>query len=288
LLPSFQKDEALMPVPSARVIPFLALTAALFIAPAVLQAQDVKPAETPRPKLDVIFVPTPQAAVEMMLDMAILTPQDFLIDLGAGDGRIAITAGKRGARALGVDLDPQRIAEAKANLEKAGVSDKVTFVQQNLFETDLTKATVITMYLLPSLNLKLRPTILKLKPGTRIVSHDFTMGEWKEDRFEVVEGRDLYFWRVPARVEGRWRVRAGKRRMTLHIRQKYQQIAGHVRIGLRSYPLRDAKLSGANISFTVDTREGRMSFAGAVDRRDMKGNVMRNGREMVWTAKRRS
>lgn len=264
----------------------LVLAAAVFAAPALAQ-QDGKPADAPRPKLDVIFVPTPQPAVDMMLDMAKLTPQDFLIDLGSGDGRIAITAGQRGARALGVDLDPQRIAEAKANLDKAGVGDRVRFLQQDLFKTDLSKATVITMYLLPSLNLKLRPTLLRLKPGTRLVSHDFTMGKWKEDRFEVVEGRDLYHWVVPARVAGRWSLRAGGRGMTLRLEQKFQEITGTLRVDGRTLPLRDAKISGAGISFAVETRGGATTFAGTVDGRAMTGTAKRGGRDSRWSARRR-
>src|SRR5262245_47991285 len=133
------------------------------------------------------YVPTPQAVVDRMLDMAKLGPHDYLIDLGSGDGRIVVTAAcKYGTRCFGVDLNPVRIQEANDNARKAGVTDKVAFYQRDLFETDLDSATVITMYLLPQVNIELRPKLLKLKPGTRLVSHDFDMGDWKPDTHVTV------------------------------------------------------------------------------------------------------
>jgi Cyclopropane fatty acid synthase and related methyltransferases len=169
------------------------ITGALF-AGATALAADAPPTRQP----DVIFVPTPQEVVDEMLSIAKVGPGDVLYDLGSGDGRIPITAAKRfGITAVGVDIDPQRIAEARKNAEEQGVTDKVTFIQGDLFEQDLSKATVISLYLLPSLNLKLRPTLLKLKPGTRIVSHAFDMGDWKPDQTATVNGRTVYFWTVP-------------------------------------------------------------------------------------------
>lgn len=159
-------------------------------------ASDAPPARKP----DVIFVPTPQEVVDEMLRIAKVGPEDTLYDLGSGDGRIPVTAAKRfGITAVGVDIDPQRIAEARKNAEEQGVTDKVTFIQGDLFEQDLTKATVISLYLLPSLNLKLRPTLLKLKPGTRIVSHAFDMGDWQPEQTATVDGRTIYLWTVPER-----------------------------------------------------------------------------------------
>src|SRR5499425_1069630 len=157
---------------------------------------------------DVIWVPSPQALVDKMLDMAKVTPKDFVMDLGSGDGRTVITAAKRGASALGVEYNPDMVALSKRNADKAGVGGKASFVEADIFKTDLTKATVITLFLLTDLNLKLRPTILTLKPGTRIVSNTFRMGDWEPD--ETVElGCDTYctayLWIVPARVEGKWR-----------------------------------------------------------------------------------
>jgi SAM-dependent methyltransferase len=171
-----------------------ALTAAAALPRAALAQQAVAPARRP----DVVFVPTPQEVVDEMLKVAKVGPKDVLYDLGSGDGRIPITAAKRwGTRGLGVDIDPQRIAEANENARAAGVTDKVRFVQGDLFEMDLSPATVITLYLLPDLNVKLRPTLLKLKPGTRIVSHDFSMGDWKPERKIERGGRTVYFWTVP-------------------------------------------------------------------------------------------
>ena len=153
--------------------------------------------EAPTRRPDVIFVPTPQAVVDEMLNIAKVGPNDVMFDLGSGDGRIAITAAKRGARATGIDIDPQRIKEANENARKAGVADKVKFMQADLFEQDFSNATVITLYLLPDLNLKLRPKLLQLKPGTRIVSHDFDMGDWTPDRTLKVDNRTIHFWTVP-------------------------------------------------------------------------------------------
>ena len=145
---------------------------------------------------DVIYVPTPQEVVDAMLALANVTAKDVVYDLGSGDGRIPITAAQKyGARAIGIDINPQRIKEANENLAKAGVGDKVKFLNQDLFETDISEATVVTLYLLPSLNLKLMPTLKKLKPGTRIVSHSFDMGtEWPPEKTEDVNGRTIYLW----------------------------------------------------------------------------------------------
>lgn len=154
-------------------------------------------AQRPTREPDVIYVPTPQEVVDAMLKLAKVTSSDVVYDLGSGDGRIPITAAQKyGARAVGFDINPVRIAEANANLKTAGVGDKVRFVEADLFQQDLSEATVITLYLLPSLNLKLRPTLWKLKPGTRIVSHSFDMGDWKPEATETIDGRTIYFWTV--------------------------------------------------------------------------------------------
>ena len=179
-----------------RVAVFLtiaALSASTVWAGVAQQAQAQAPARVP----DVIYVPTPPEVVEAMLRLAKVGPNDVVYDLGSGDGRIVITAAqKHGARVIGFDIDPERIAEANANLAQAGVGDRVKFVQADLFEQDLSEATVITLYLLPSLNMKLRPTLWKLKPGTRIVSHSFDMGDWQPEATENINGRTVYFWTV--------------------------------------------------------------------------------------------
>jgi SAM-dependent methyltransferase len=170
----------------------LALAAAL---PLRARAQTI--ASPSRPP-DVVFVPTPEEVVDEMLSLAGVGASDVLYDLGSGDGRIPITAARRwGTRGLGIDIDPQRVAEASANAKAAGVADKVRFIEGDLFQLDLSPATVITLYLLPDLNLQLRPKLLKLKPGTRIVSHAFSMGDWKPDRRVETGRRTVYFWTVP-------------------------------------------------------------------------------------------
>jgi len=173
------------------------LTATLGVQTAAHAQLEVTKTTQPRSP-DVIYVPTPPAVVEAMLEVAKVGKDDVLYDLGSGDGRIPVTAAKKfGTTGIGFDLDPQRIKEANANAKEQGVTDKVKFVEGDLFEQDLSKATVISLYLLPSLNLKLRPKLLALKPGTRIVSHAFDMGDWKPDQTLTVEGKSVYFWTVP-------------------------------------------------------------------------------------------
>lgn len=162
-----------------------------FITVATVNAQD-------RPQLDVPYVPTNQKVVQAMLELAQVNGDDILYDLGCGDGRIVVTAASRyGTQGTGVDIDPQRIKEANENAEKANVTDKVTFILGNLFEQDISDATVVTLYLLPDVNLKLKPELLKLKPGTRIVSHAFDMGDWKPEKTIRVEGSTIHYWVVP-------------------------------------------------------------------------------------------
>ena len=171
-----------------------ALIAAL-AAPAAAQTTTQAPLRSP----DVIFVPTPQEVVDAMLEVAKVSKNDVVYDLGSGDGRIPVTAAKKyGARGIGIDIDPQRIKEANANAQSAGVTDKVKFLNADLFTTDISEATVVTLYLLPSLNVKLMPKLMKeLKPGTRIVSHAFDMGDWKPEQTLNVNGRTVYYWTIP-------------------------------------------------------------------------------------------
>lgn len=235
------------------------------------------------PKLDVEYVPTPPHMVKRMLDMAAVGPSDYVIDLGCGDGRLSIAAALRGARSLGVDLDADRIKEATANAEKAKVADKVTFLQQNLFETDIKDATVLTMYLLPELNRKLSPTILKLKPGTRIVSHEFDMDPWIADRHVWVGEYEIYYWVVPAPVAGTWRMKSADQELTVEIKQRFQRIRGVAKVGQGSVPLRNAKVNGDKIEFVVTMNGKRVPFSGTVDGDKMSGKT-KSGQE--WTATR--
>jgi hypothetical protein len=233
------------------------------------------------PRLDVPYVPTPQEVVDRMLQLGKVRAGEYHIDLGSGDGRIAVTsAAKHGARSLGVDLNPVRIEEARLNAKKAGVANRALFEQKNLFETDIGKADIVTMYLLPSVNIELRPRVLsEMWPGTRIVSHAFDMGDWQPDHRESVIGRTIYLWVIPARVEGRWTI-DGSRQFTVTIQQKYQEITGTADIGGKSVPLRDAALSGAEIGFAIDIDGMPYRFQGIVngDRID--------GRRGEWRAAR--
>ena len=179
----------------------LTLCTALIIIPYAAPAAAQSGAETPLRTPDVIFVPTPQEVVDAMLEVAKVTKNDVVYDLGSGDGRIPVTAAKKyGARGVGIDIDPQRVKEANANAESAGVTDKVKFLNQDLFTSDISDATVVTLYLLPSLNVKLLPKLkAELKPGTRIVSHAFDMGDWKPEQTLNVNGRTVYYWTIPKR-----------------------------------------------------------------------------------------
>jgi len=231
---------------------------------------------------DVVWVPTPQALVERMLDMAKVTPQDFLMDLGSGDGRTVITAAKRGLRAQGVEYNPDMVALSTRNAKAAGVSDRAIFVKADLFETDFSKAQVITMFLLPSINLRLRPKILDMRPGTRIVSNTFTMDDWQADDSSTI-GEDCtswctaHLWIVPAKVEGTWQIAQG----ALTLTQKFQMLSGT----LGSTPITDGRLRGAEISFTA----GNTKYTGRVDANAMKGlTVAANGSNgPPWTATRK-
>lgn len=255
------------------------------------------------------YVPTPQAVVERMLAMSKVTAQDYLIDLGSGDGRIVVTAAKKyGTRGFGVDLNPVRIDEANANARKHGVTDKAAFYQRNLFDTDLSQATVITMYLLPRVNLQLRPRLLELKPGTRLVSHDFDMGDWKADQYVRMDAidkfsgaggdSDIYFWVVPAKVAGAWSSRltpAGKAHAyEFAFEQKYQVISGTVRVNGRAVNIRNAKLNGAALSFDftadLDGMPVKHEFSGRVDGDRIIGEAGLSGSRIAarveWIAER--
>ena len=199
---------------------------------AFAQATATQKPQTYEPKVgqagkDVVWVPTPQELVNKMLDMAKVTAQDYVIDLGSGDGRTVITAAKRGATAVGIEYNPDMVELAKRNAEKEGVTGKASFMKADLFETDLSKATVITMFLLPDINMKLRPKILNLKPGTRVVSNSFTMEDWEDDATETVSGEctswcTAHFWIVPAKVEGSWQTPQGELKLT----QEFQKVKG--------------------------------------------------------------
>ena len=264
------------------------LTAVALLLPAVALAQ---PAQKPfepssgQPGKDVVWVPTPQALVDKMLDIAKLTSTDVHMDLGSGDGRTVITAAKRGARSTGIEYNPDMVELSKQNAVKAGVSDKATFVKADLFETDFSKATVITLFLLPDINLKLRPKILDLKPGTRIVSNTFTMGEWKDDETATVDeaaGCSYYctahLWIVPAKVTGTWHSAQGD----LTLKQEFQMAQGSLKSGANTVAISNTKLRADQFSFSA----GGATYAGRVNGNTIEGTVTTGGNATKWSATR--
>jgi len=233
---------------------------------------------------DVPFVPTPYVVIEEMLRLAKVTPQDYVMDLGSGDGRVLITAAQRyGARGMGVDLDGDLVAESTASAAEAGVAEQVSFVQQDLFKTDLSRATVITMYLLPGVMGRLQPRLLDLKPGTRLVSHDFRLGDWKPDVTTQIR-KNTFLWIVPAKVAGQWRIRValpgGEYDIDLELRQQYQEVDGFGKFSTRHAQIWEARLSGDQLSFVmVDDRdresEAALYFEGRVNGDVIEGRVRR-------------
>jgi SAM-dependent methyltransferase len=253
------------------------------------------------PQWDVPYVPTPYEVVDVMLEMAGVTDSDTLYDLGCGDGRIVITAATRlGTKGIGIDIDPERIKECHTNAAEAGVEDHVTFLNQNLFETDFSRASVVTLYLLNSVNLRLRPKLLKdLKPGTRIVSHDFSMGSWKADKKTDISVdyrvHEVYFWTIPANASGRWRVNQPPQLMavpfTLNIKQQFQEIEGQADLRKAVVPIQDVELKGDQISFTLITDESHTcTFQGKISGHRMEGRVTVRTEDkdqtFVWKAER--
>lgn len=241
----------------------LLASALLFAAPALPPAA-APPREVER---DVPYVPTPEPVVRAMLELAGVTAADFHIDLGCGDGRIAVAAARDfGARSLGIDIDPKRIGEARRLAEREGVADRARFRRADLFDADLSGATVVTLYLLPAVNMRLRPAMLALKPGSRVVSHDFDMGDWPPDRSVRLpdEGSTVYLWIVPANVAGRWRVTGpGGPTREVRLEQRFQRLGGDVR---------DGRVTGAQVSFTLP--DGRR-LAGRAGGEAMEGDGWR-------------
>jgi len=244
-----------------------------------------QPAFEPRvgqPGKDVVWVPTAQTLVDKMLDMAQVTPNDYVIDLGSGDGRTVITAAKRGAKAHGIEFNPEMVALSTRNAEKEGVTGKATFANADIFESDFSGATVLTLFLLTDLNLKLRPTILKMKPGTRVVSNTFGMGDWQPDQMvEAPEGCQSFcrasLWIVPADVAGGWQVGESQ----LSIEQKYQAFTGKLTTGNVIAPITDGKLDGNKIAFTA----GGTTYTGQVSGNAMEGTVSSGGKWQATRAK---
>ncbi len=276
-------------------IPFLALTTACAVsllslgnshaqltAPSTPAAGDTKADYAPQsgqPGKDVVWVPTPQALVDSMLDSAGVTRDDVVVDLGSGDGRTVITAAKRGAKARGIEYNGDMVALARRNAASEGVGDVARFDQGDIFESNFKDATVLTLFLLPQLNLRLRPTILDMKPGTRVVSNSFDMGDWVPD--ENINGGTgctswcrAYKWIVPAKVAGNWQLGDGR----LKLSQTYQQLEGSLTQAGKTVPLSEAKMNGTEILFTANGRQ----YRGQANGNAMSGAV--DGK--AWTATR--
>lgn len=235
---------------------------------------------------DVMWLPTERALAEKMLNLAKVTPEDYVIDLGSGDGRLVISAAKRGARALGIEYNPDLVALSKRNAVREGVAEKVRFIEADIFKSDFDQATVITMFLLRHLNLQLRPAILDLRPGTRIVSNSFDMGEWAADQSVVVSQEEgcegphcqAYLWIVPAKVEGTWKLPQGE----LELRQSFQMFTGDLRVGPDRLPVVDGRLSGDRLSFGI----GDIHCTGRVIGNTMEGTSTSGGNKTAWNANR--
>jgi precorrin-6B methylase 2 len=266
---------------AGRLIRLGILSCSVWLVVAVAGAQTATQTKPYEPHVgqegkDVVWVPTPQALVDKMLDMAKVTPRDFVMDLGSGDGRTVITAAKRGARAMGIEYNSDMVELSKRNAANARVSERATFVKADLFESDFSKATVITMFLLTEINLKLRPKLLELKPGTRIVSNSFNMEDWEADETATVtEGCSSWctalFWIVPAKVTGTWKSPQGE----LTLQQEFQKLSGT----LGSAPITDGRMRGEEITFRVNGA----TYTGRVNGNSIQGKVV-GGSGGSWTA----
>jgi len=264
--------------------------AILYLTSAGLLAQENKSSTGYEPHIgqqgkDVVWVPTPQELVDKMLEIAKVTPDDYIIDLGSGDGRTVITAAKLGATALGVEYNQDMVTLSKENAAKDGVTEKAQFIKADLYETDLSKATVITMFLLPEINLKLRPRLLDLKPGTRIVSNTFTMGEWKADLEATTEENwnswnTAFLWIVPAKVGGNWKMNNGE----LVLNQEFQYFTGTYNSGNKIYDVTEGKLKGDSVSFVIN---GTL-YEGLASENTMTGTYLNKdkGKKTDWAARR--
>lgn len=242
--------------------------------------EDYKPVSNQDGK-DVVWVPTPDALVEKMLDIAKVAPEDYVIDLGSGDGRIVIAAAQRGARALGIEFNPDLVRLATRNAARAGVGERASFVKNDLFARDYSKASVVTMFLMPELNLRLRPTLLALRPGTRIVSNTFTMGDWQPD--EIATAGDEYYrtvllWVVPADVAGRWWHEYGE----LRLEQRFQRVTGVIEMPKGANSISGVQLRGAVLTF----RAGDAQIFARVSDDAMAGTLITDGQSSLWRATR--
>jgi SAM-dependent methyltransferase len=268
----------------------VALTAVALVASVALgQTPEYQP-QIGQPGKDVIWVPTAERLVDRMLTMAQVGPGDVFFDLGSGDGRTVIAAAKRGAEAVGVEYNPDLVAVSRRSAERERLSrDQARFVEGDIFETDFSRATVVALYLLTDLNLRLRPALLDMPPGTRVVSHMFRMGDWEPDETSYLGTRKLFLWIVPARVGGVWQVvLAGGRTLEVDIGQSFQKITGMVHLDPIQAGLREAWLRGEEIGFAfVDEEAVLHELTGTVNGDRMQGTFRAGGQTGPWTATRR-
>jgi Methyltransferase domain len=268
---------------SAQILISIAAASFFALGPALADAKtraecerDYKP-EVGQAGKDVVWVPTPDELVSRMLTMAKVTAKDYVVDLGAGDGKIAIAAGRNfGATALGIEYNPDMAKLAQCFVQAEGIGNKVKIIQGDIFKEDFSKATVITMYLLPELNLRLRPTLLNMKPGTRVTSHQFTMSDWEADETAEIEYRSAYLWIVPAKVEGNWsfREQGGTMAFTVALNQKFQRISGDATAGQKKNPLVGATLRGEEIKFAFNDEKGQTrTLTGTVRGNEINGTL---------------
>ena len=285
---------------------FFAMTAAGVLLGACLLAQWGASAAQPEyqfepvigmPGKDVVWVPTPAHLVDFMLDLAQVTPRDFVIDLGSGDGRIVIAAGRRGARGFGVDLNADLVELSNAEAARQGVSERIQFHVRDMFQTDLSPASVLTTYLLPQLNVRVRPQLLKqMKPGSRVVAYAFHMGEWQPDQIAQLSGLTVHYWIVPAAAMGRWRWQDDgvgfARDYEMDVEQRFQIISGAARSKAATAYVRDMRLEGSRISFRLTEEAGsslsQTYYEGQIDGDTISGTARTNNQSAVrkWHAQR--
>jgi len=272
-------------MPRAILATCLCLCAALALA----QGQTTYQPQLGQEGKDVPWVPTPDRIITRMLQMADTTNRDLVVDLGSGDGRIPIAAAREfGARGIGVEFDANLVELSIRSAAKQGVADRVSFLRQDLFQTDLFEATVIALYVSQDMMDKLRPKLLALKPGTRVVSHQYTLGDWEPDEQAIAERRNAYLWVVPARVEGTWRLWLAGDSYEVRLQQTHQMLKGSAEFRAKQSPVFSAWLRGERIRFAFVDRNGNpRSFLGRVGGDTMEGLSSTHGEpDMAWTARR--
>lgn len=265
------------------IVYLLSMIPVILFSQGKIQNKDYQPIEGQEGK-NVPWITTPQVLVEKMLILAKITPKDFLIDLGSGDGRLVITAAKLGTRALGIEYNQDLVKLSKKNAEKEGVTSITQFIKADIFESDLSKGTVITMFLLPEINMRLRPKLLNLRPGTRIVTNTFTMQEWHYDEVaktgdEKTRWNTAYLWIVPAKIDGKWTLARGGE---LKFSQEYQMLTGSIMDGNKMLNILNGRLRGNTINFTA----GDYIYTGLVAGNKMEGTCISGGKTSKWSANR--